>query len=174
MAISSNHPSTLFFRLLDAEDKGTALKENVAALPQRPMPEVFAVNPELFEQVPKSPFAYWTSEGTLKKFTEFEPLENNLRKGKLGLNTTDDSRFLRLWFEIDPSKMNSQWFMVFKGGGYSPFFKGSNLVIDWKNKGEKLKEYIIAVLGGMRYVQRPVTLIQQGSSCTSFDQEPLY
>ena len=32
----------------------------------------------------------------------------------------------------------------------------------------------IAVLGGMRYVQRPVTLIQQGSSCTSFDQEPLY
>jgi len=32
---------------------------------------------------------------------------------------------------------------------------------------------VIAVLGGMRYVQRPVTLIQQGSSCTSFDQEPL-
>jgi len=34
-------------------------------------------------------------------------------------------------------------------------------------------KHIIAVLGGMRYVQRPVTLIQQGSSCTSFDQEPL-
>jgi len=38
---------------------------------------------------------------------------------------------------------------------------------------DEKKKLIIAVLGGMRYVQRPVTLIQQGSSCTSFDQEPL-
>ena len=33
---------------------------------------------------------------------------------------------------------------------------------------------IIAVLVGMRYVQRPVTLVQQGSCCTPFDREPLY
>jgi hypothetical protein len=37
--------NTLFFRLLDAEDKGTALQEAVAALPQNPTPEAFAVNP---------------------------------------------------------------------------------------------------------------------------------
>ena len=44
--------NTLFFRLLDAEDKGTALQEAVTALAQNPTPEAFAVNPESFEQVP--------------------------------------------------------------------------------------------------------------------------
>jgi hypothetical protein len=33
---------------------------------------------------------------------------------------------------------------------------------------------LIAVLVGVRYVKRPVTFIQQGSCCTSFDREPLY
>jgi hypothetical protein len=48
---------TIFFRLLDADDKGTALQEAIAALPQNPTPEAFAVNPESFEQVPGAPFA---------------------------------------------------------------------------------------------------------------------
>ena len=64
--------------------------------------------------------------------------------------------------------------------------KGGCLVFGVKNRPHDLiglgndyfdefdpAQLTIAVLGGMRYVQRPVTLIQQGSSCTSFDQEPL-
>jgi hypothetical protein len=32
----------------------------------------------------------------------------------------------------------------------------------------------IAVLAGLRYIKMPAKLIQQGSYCTSFAQEPLY
>lgn len=89
-------PSTLFFRLLDAEDKGTALQEAIAALPQNPTPEAFAVNPESFEQVPGAPFPYWVSPRTLSLFVSLNKLEDEGIHARQGGVTGDDFRWLRI------------------------------------------------------------------------------
>lgn len=54
---------TIFFRLLETNDKGTALQQAIQQLAQKqPNPNTFAVEPESFQQVPGSPFAYWVSK----------------------------------------------------------------------------------------------------------------
>lgn len=89
---------TIFFRLLDAEDKGTALQEAIAALPQNPTPEAFTVNPESFEQVPKSPFAYWVSNEVKNAFSKLKCLESKEPECKAtqGISTANDTRFARI------------------------------------------------------------------------------
>jgi len=85
---------TIFFRLLDADDKGTALQEAIAALPQNPTPEAFTVNPESCEQVPRSPFAYWASEKIRHYFVQYA---NQLTRheARCGMGTLDNFRFLK-------------------------------------------------------------------------------
>ena len=48
-----------------------------------------------------------------------------------------------------------------------------NEVLRNGKRGKPPKVLPIAVLVGVRYVKRPVTFIQQGFCCTSFDREPL-
>lgn len=55
-------PTTTFLRLLAADDKAAALRAAaVAARAGQPAPDVFAVDPISFRQVPGAPFAYWVS-----------------------------------------------------------------------------------------------------------------
>ena len=63
---------TTFIRLLDAgpDEKGAALAEAAAGWRAGTEPPgVFQVDPESFEQVPGSPFAYWVSERVRRLFT---------------------------------------------------------------------------------------------------------
>jgi hypothetical protein len=95
--------STLFFRLLQHEDKSTALVETVDDLRSGQLPKyVYAVNPESFGQVPGSPFAYWVSDRILKLFLDEPPLESEGRQVRAGLQTSDDFRFVRTWWEVSP------------------------------------------------------------------------
>ena len=75
--------------------------------------------------------------------------------------------------QIDYGQLEQIWTQQYQVSGWQ--FPSEDF--DWRGVCKEyvyeVKGIIIAVLGGMRYVQRPVTVIQQGSSCTSFDQEPL-
>lgn len=126
---------TLFIRLLDAENKAEAMAEAVAAVRAgRAHPRVFEVNPESFAQVPGSPFAYWVSENVRRLFEELPPFEADGRKVRVGLQTSDDFRFLRIWWEV--KDYINYWIPFAKGGSYSPFYKEDNdLKINWENQG---------------------------------------
>src|SRR5437660_9208749 len=95
---------TIFFRLLHADDKEGGLRAAVvAANGEEPAPEVFHVDPASFEQVPGSPFAYWVSERVRRLFRELPPFESEGREARRGASTGDDSRRVRLWWEVSPS-----------------------------------------------------------------------
>jgi hypothetical protein len=151
--------NTLFFRLLDAEDKGTALQAAVATLPQNPTPEAFAVNPESFEQVPGAPFAYWVTDRVRKLFTNLEKFTSEKRVAKQGLATGDDFRYVRMWSEIYPDQVvigtskstaedfksqtfvDKEWVAFAKGGGYSKYYSDIHLVVQWKKDGCEIRNF---------------------------------
>lgn len=81
-----------------------------------------------FSKIPGSPIAYWVSENTLSTFSESRKL-SNCCETKKGLATSDNNRFLRLWFEVQNSnigwncksnsetkKLQEKWFPLNKGG----------------------------------------------------------
>ncbi len=160
----------LFFRLLTQDDKGAVLADAVAALREGGEPShVFSAEPESFEQVPGAPFAYWVSDRFRQIFRDMPAFENDERTVRAGLQTSDDFRFLRNWWEVsggaicppnqypdDTAKIPSvsrkyRWFPHAKGGVYSPFYSDLNLVINWARDGEELKEWTGQLYGGTHW-----------------------
>jgi hypothetical protein len=70
--------NTLFFRLLNHEDKAAALSDAISAVRERREAAntvVHGVDPASLRQVPGLPFAYWVSERVRRLFTELLPFE---------------------------------------------------------------------------------------------------
>lgn len=132
------------FRLLDSIDPSEPLAAAVDALKAgRSASDVFCPDPESFRKVPKAPFAYWVSGQVLDRFEALESFEmEENRQARLGINTTDDFRFLRLRWETPGASLGSRWWSLFKGGGFAPFYNPSSLVIDWEDSGKRLKSLI--------------------------------
>lgn len=152
----------LFLRLLQAEDKETALAEAVMAVRtgEAVKPPIYAVDPEAFGKVPGSPFAYWVSDRIRDLFQELPPFEGDGRTVKQGLATADDCRFVRAWWEVAPERVvtgtaqttpeefraqtfqGKKWVPFAKGGAYSPYYADLHLLVNWENDGAEIKNWI--------------------------------
>jgi hypothetical protein len=133
----------LCFRLLPYEDKATALSEAVVAVRDGHSLNavVHAVDPASFRQVPGSPFVYWVSANVQCLFSELHPLESDGRENRVGLQTSDNFRFLRCWWEVPVPATRNQWVPYAKGGGYSPYYRDIYLCVNWTDNGAEIKDF---------------------------------
>ena len=140
---------TTFIRLLEAavDEKATGLKSAVDALCQDATPAsnphrfVFECEPTQFSDVPGSPFAYWVSETVRSCFGRLPPFESDTRSAAVGLQTSDDFRFVRAGWEVAPASMNERWFPFAKGGTYSPYYADVFLGVNWEARGHEMKAW---------------------------------
>lgn len=108
---------------------------------------------ENFKKIPGSPIAYWVSADFIDIYSKSEPL-SKVSVACVGLQTSDNNRFVRLWHEVDIRKvgfgMNSlddanvskkKWFPYNKGGGYRKWYGNQEYIVNWENNGEEIKEY---------------------------------
>jgi len=149
---------TIFFRLLEPNDKGSALQEAIAQLATgTPNAITFPVEPASFQQVPGSPFAYWVSEEIRKSFANLDPLEGNGRQVKQGTATAEDFRFIRTAWEYILSQSEELDFIPFaKGGIFSRFYANIYLSVSWKNSGEEIASFSRA------YIRNPDFYLRSG------------
>lgn len=123
----------------------------------------FSLNPESFLMIPGQPFSYWVSNRVRKLFEEFPRFEREGRVAKVGLNTSDDFRFVRNWWEVcstlvcppsyhkPPYNVRTpycilgpyRWFHLSRGGTTSPFYSDLNLVLNWQNDGMEIKDWVV-------------------------------
>lgn len=129
---------TLFIRAVAADDKAAALKQAISGN----SPERFTPKLKQFSELPGTPFAYWVGAGVRAAFNRFPTVEGNGRAVRVGLQTSDDFRFVRAVWEIDPSKRGSKWFPFAKGGGMSPFYTSIHLVVNWRDAGIEIRNFI--------------------------------
>jgi hypothetical protein len=141
---------TVFFRLLDADDKAAALREAT----QDPRADVrVELDTAGFAAVPGSPFAYWVPVAIRDAFSRYSPLKNAHRFAARGPYTLDDFRFVRLAHEIDASQIRNKrsdtvgkraWVRFLKGGAFSRYYSDPYLVLDWSAEGAALKALVSA------------------------------
>jgi hypothetical protein len=124
---------TLFFRLLEDEDKAVALR----LVARSPDARVYEVDPKLFGRIPGSPFAYWVSKNILDVF--LLPHGERHFGAYSGGKTLDDTRFIRASWEI----LQPHWRPFAKGGTFSPYYADVYLCLYWKDNGAALKEYLV-------------------------------
>ena len=131
----------IFFRLLEAEDKEAALRAAIDSPLVGASGDRFEVETANFAVVPGSPFAYWVSKQLRGLFQKFSPLESDERTAKVGLQTSDDFRFVRAWWELSPNLADERWHPFAKGGKFSPYYADVYLSLNWVEDGHELKAW---------------------------------
>jgi hypothetical protein len=71
------------------------------------------------------------------------------------LQTSDDFRFVRDWWEIATEETAPKWAPFAKGGGYSPFYADTHLTINWGKSGEELTAFPLCVIRNPDFYFRP-------------------
>lgn len=148
--ISNTKPlgNGVYYRLVDG--KNCADKERMFFSSDSIYSDVSQQN---FEKIPGSPIGYWVSE------REYYLISNNKTIGEIaepraGLQTSDNIRFLRLWYEvsINKTRFNLQrndalssdfkWFPHNKGGADRKWYGNRDFIINFYNDGQELKYWL--------------------------------
>ena len=119
-----------------------------------------------FSKIPGSPIAYWVSDNLLNTFRDNKKL-SLIAEPKVGLQTGDNKRFLRLWFEVNinnctfqskntevVNKSDLKWYPYNKGGNFRRWYGNQESVIYWENDGKELKNFKPSVIRNPTYYFR--------------------
>ena len=115
---------------------------------------IFHVSAQEFAQIPGSSIVYWLSKPMLDTFAKNKALEE-IAEPKVGLQTGDNARFVREWWEVSQSKLKltsdnakdrktsacDKWFPYNKGGEYRKWYGNQDYVINWENTGQELYDF---------------------------------
>lgn len=106
-----------------------------------------------FDKIPGSPIAYWASENLINDFEKGTSL-GEVVQAKVGLQTGDNKRFLRQWFEVgidnisfdshsikDSVESGKKWFPYNKGGSYRKWYGNYDYVVNWQNDGYEIRHF---------------------------------
>lgn len=148
-----------YFRLSDFKGGMDVQKQKVLeAIDNKNCGYFYETSATNFSKIPGSPIAYWLNKNVFKAFTD------NLRIGdiyetKLGMSTNNNSRFLRLWSEVnykkccfirandDNDNFKEKWFPYCKGGSYRKWYGNYDYLINWENDGFEVKKLAADLYG---------------------------
>lgn len=102
---------------------------------------IYVMENEKIEKIPNSYFAYWLSDVLIEHLINTKRADS-YGVAKQGLITSDNERFLRLWFEIDPKKIKSKWFFYNKGGGFRRWYGNISYLVNWENNGYEICNFV--------------------------------
>ena len=117
-----------------------------------------------FEKIPDTIYSYWLSERTLYLLEKGKKLAS-YGNARQGLTTTDNKRFLRLWYEIENNLIDfgcrscdeiearkSKWFPYNKAGNYRKWSSIDEYVVNYEHNGREIKA---SVMSKYPYLKNP-------------------
>jgi hypothetical protein len=153
-----------FVRALALTDKATVLESTITAFGKGNLtPNGFCIQTTQFQRLADSPFVYWIGPDVAGKIAGFSTIDPAACSLRVGLQTGDDERFLRLWSEIPPTQLISgqgtpsaadaerecqkqagsgkMWAWYSKTDEASPFLASIHMCVKWQNHGAEIKAY---------------------------------
>lgn len=139
---------TLHNSLIEDYDGGyVRLSDFVGAANQAPKARETIANPscgyfyrrkaKTFTRIPGTPIAYWASDAVIEAF-EKGSLFNDVGHPKVGMQTSNNDLYLRLWWEGDytPNEIGKKWIKYLKGGDYRKWYGNLSWLLLYKNSPE--------------------------------------
>lgn len=101
----------------------------------------YIANQTNFSKIPTMPIGYWISEQVFKILSG--TLVSDFADFCKGMDTGDNNRFLRLWFEVDKNKMYypRKWVPYNKGGSYRKWYGNNEYVLNWDADGSEVVSF---------------------------------
>jgi len=145
-----------FLRLVDGKNEGEKERQYLDYL--RKGHNLHRANSSDFKKIPGSPIAYWASDKVRGIFEQNPPL-SEVGNAKVGLQTGDNDRFLRLWHEVainnvgfgfkdreTAKESGLKWFPINKGGAFRKWYGNNEYVVNWENDGSEMKAFSKSVI----------------------------
>jgi len=153
---------------LAAKDKASAVLECVSAIRAgEPNASTYSHKIAHLGAFASRGCCYWVSDSLLDKIDSLESASSFGLIARSGLQTCDNFRFLRLWFEMPPSFDSAEFPWLTKGGEYQPFFTDLHLVLNYSKDGHELKAFVEALHGQWsRCIQSPELYFLPGGTYT--------
>ena len=158
----------LYFRLTDFRGGLDVQRDKfVEAVSSQECGYVFETASDGFTELPNAPAAYWVSKDVRRVYSQY-PTLGSIAAPRKGNSTSDNDRFLRLWYEVDRNKMNlgstgidrvdtmkRRWFPYNKGGGYRKWYGFNDYLIDWYDDAEEIRKIPTAVIANYQFFTKP-------------------
>ncbi|CAM3489266.1 BREX-1 system adenine-specific DNA-methyltransferase PglX [Aeromicrobium ponti] len=123
----------------------------------------YTINSLVFNDIPTSPIAYWVSQNVHQIFASANRL-GEIADVKVGLQTGDNDKFLKLWHEVSSQNLDKQcfsledlnhnkkkWIICTKGGSYRKWYGNQEFVINYEKQGEEIKLHKSSVIRNENY-----------------------
>ncbi len=158
--VPSNEKSSVFLRLLTSQRKDNDLLKLCDCYSSgEPSQDIFEMPSTSFLALDGAPYVYWINAKIIKLIAKHETLGENSQI-RVGLQTGNDERFLRLWSEIPVTSIVSgsqeteyqfqsscvqqtfegkSWAWYSKIDESSPFAASMHLVVNWASNGAEIK-----------------------------------
>jgi hypothetical protein len=80
-----------------------------------------------------------------KLYSDHSQLEGNHGYARVGLQTSDDFRFLKGFWEVPTEQLaaGKTWQPMAKGGEYQLFYDDVHLVVNWANNAKEMKAFAL-------------------------------
>jgi len=131
----------VFFRLIDAEDKCAALAKAIGGDGSLR----YEMTGEQLSSLPRLAWMYWISPACRRIFREFPKL-GEISPPRQGLATTDNMRFVRYWWEVEPPNFaggREKWMPYAKGGRFRRWYESPRHRVNWEDDGREIKSAIV-------------------------------
>lgn len=113
----------------------------------------YEANAKNFSKIPGSPVAYWVSGSVINCYGNKKIYD--VAKPCKGIDTGNNDKFLRLWFEpesldcffpngkvvTEEDFARKKWFPYNKGGEFRKWYGNNIYLLDWSRKGETLSQF---------------------------------
>ncbi|MGO5383441.1 BREX-1 system adenine-specific DNA-methyltransferase PglX [Collinsella sp. LCP19S3_B7] len=158
-----------YMRLVDTNGSEAKCQKALEAIQNPDCGWFYRRDAETFKQIPGTPIAYWASDHLIRSFVVGKRLDS-IATPRQGLATSDNNRFLRKWWEVEPGhtdrscsdrdsakKSGRRWFPIIRGGSYRKWWGEYDEVVNWYDDGREMKE---AILAKYTYLSKPDFVIK--------------
>lgn len=127
----------------------------------------FRQNQDNYNYIPGKPMAYWASQQIINNFQNSKLL-GEVSEPRKGNSTSNNDRFLRLWYEVEFNKLNigaekidisethyKRWFPYNKGGAYRKWYGNNEYIVDWKDDAAEMRSIPSAVIANYQHFMEP-------------------
>ncbi|MFC6769715.1 hypothetical protein [Natrinema soli] len=102
--------------------------------------DVYIFSQSRIDDIGRRPFLYWFGEETLRLFTDYEALGDGIADIGVGLQTDNDDKFVRKYWEVDKSELGRRYIRYQMSGTDAEYYDYPTDYVDWGQGEEEMKE----------------------------------
>ncbi|WP_180012153.1 BREX-1 system adenine-specific DNA-methyltransferase PglX [Acinetobacter sp. YH12235] len=139
-----------YIRLSDFKGSENQEPKTLEAINNRKCGWFYDAKADKFNKIPGSPISYWVNDRTWNCFEENKKI-SDVSRIREGINTGDNERFLRRWWEVELQNIGFKnnildefyykWAPHNKGGSFRRWYGNQEYVMNWYANGQEIHDY---------------------------------